>query len=130
LEQEGQVVQEEHMTDVAFSFFDELLGTPSARTHEVDLHVLHLLTLSLSGLDEHFTEQEIFSVIRSMPQDKAPGPDSFTAHFLHLAWDIIRPGIMKTFDAFWHFDTRSFHLLNDALLILLPKRANAAAMRN
>jgi hypothetical protein len=37
---------------------------------------------------------------------------------------------MKAFDAFWHFDTRSFHLLNDALMILLPNMANAATMRD
>jgi hypothetical protein len=35
-----------------------------------------------------------------MLQDKAPSPDGFTACFLHLAWDIIRPDIMKAFDAF------------------------------
>jgi hypothetical protein len=65
-----------------------------------------------------------------MLQDKAPGPDGFATCFLHIAWDIIRPDIMKAFDAFWHFDTRSFHLLNDALMILLPKKANAATMRD
>jgi hypothetical protein len=115
---------------VAFNFFNELLGTPSIRMHDVDLHTLHLPTLSLPGLDKRFIEQEILSVVRSMPQDKAPGPDGFTACFLHIAWDIIRLDIMKAFNAFWHFDTRSFHLLNDALMILLPKKANATTMRD
>jgi hypothetical protein len=131
LQQDGQVVtQEEHKADIAFNFFNELLGTPFARTHAVNLHALHLPTLMLPGLDQRFTEQEILMVICSMPQDKVSGLDGFTARFLHQAWDIIRPDIMKVFDAFWHFDTRSFHLLNDALLILLPKKENAATMRD
>jgi hypothetical protein len=41
---------------VAFNFFNELLGTPSTRTHDVDLHMLHLPTLSLPGLDKCFIE--------------------------------------------------------------------------
>jgi hypothetical protein len=38
------------------------------------MHALHLSKMSLPGLDERFTEQEILSVIRSMLQDKAPAP--------------------------------------------------------
>jgi hypothetical protein len=122
--------QEEHKAEVAFNFFDELLGTPCSRSHDIDLHTLQLPTLQLPGLDERFTEQEVLSVTCTMPQDKALGPDGFTARFLNLAWDIIRPDIMRAFDAFGYFDTRSFHLLNSALMILLPKKANAATMRD
>jgi hypothetical protein len=86
--------------------------------------------MQLPGLDEHFTEQEILTVIRSMPPDKAPGPDGFTARFLQQTWEIIRPDIMKALDAFWHLDNRSFHLMNDALMILLPKKMDAANMHD
>jgi hypothetical protein len=70
-----------------------------------------------------------FGNLRNATRQSA-GSDGFAAGFLNLAWDIIRPDIMKAFDAFWHFDTRSFHLLNDALMILLPNMANAATMRD
>jgi hypothetical protein len=65
---------EDHKADVAFKFFDELLGTPCTRSHDIDLHALQLPALHLPGLDERFTEQEVLSVICAMPQDKAPGP--------------------------------------------------------
>jgi hypothetical protein len=52
------------------------------------------------------------------------------ARFLHLAWDIIRRDIMKAFDAFWQFDARGLHLINDALMILLLKKVNTATMRD
>jgi hypothetical protein len=106
------------------------LGMPSARAHVMHMPSLDFPVVQLPGLDEHFTEQEILAVIRSMPQDKASGPNGFTALFLQQAWDIIWPLVMKVFDAFRHCDTRSLHLVNDALMILLPKKANVASMRD
>jgi hypothetical protein len=49
--------------------------------------------------------------------------------FLHQAWHIIRLDIMKAYHAFWHVDATRFHLLNDALMILLPKKGNVATMQ-
>jgi hypothetical protein len=92
LECNGQVHEhEDQKADVAFNFFDELLGTPSARSHLIDLHCLQL-----PGLDERFMEQEILAIIRDMPQGKALGLNGFMTRFLHQAWDIIRPDIMKS----------------------------------
>jgi hypothetical protein len=85
LQCDGQVHEQDQKAEVAFNFFDELLGTPSTRTHPIDFHCLQLPLAQLPGLDKHFTEQEILAVIRSMPQDKATGPDGFTARFLNLA---------------------------------------------
>jgi hypothetical protein len=47
---------EDQKANVAFNFFDKLLGTPSARSHLIDLHCLQLLTMQLPGLDERFME--------------------------------------------------------------------------
>jgi hypothetical protein len=69
-------------------------------------------------------------VIKSLPPDKAPGPDSFSACFLHVAWHIIRPNVMAAFDAFWHLDMRTLHDVNGALLVLLPKSAEATAVKD
>jgi hypothetical protein len=34
-------------------------------------------------------------------------------------------GLMSSFDAFWHLDTRGFHNINEAIMTLLPKSAEA-----
>jgi hypothetical protein len=69
-----------------------------------------------------FSEDEVWEVIKELPNDKAPGPDGFTGIFYKLAWDVIKPEIMNAFNAFWSQDSRSFHHLNDAYTILLKKR--------
>jgi hypothetical protein len=37
-----------------------------------------------------FTYEEVWNVIRSLPPDKALGPDGFTASFLQSVWHIFR----------------------------------------
>jgi hypothetical protein len=75
-----------------------------------------------------FTEEEVLSVMQSLPPDKASGPDGFTARFLNVAWDIIREDLMRAFDASWHMDTRNFHTINESLLVLLPKTAEVTTI--
>jgi hypothetical protein len=84
----------------------------------------------MSSLAEQFTEEEVLRVIRALPSDKALGPDGFIARFLQLAWEIVRVGLMAALDAFWHMDTRNFHAINEALMVLLPKSAEAMAIKD
>jgi hypothetical protein len=81
-------------------------------------------------LGDRFTEEEVWNVIRSLLPDKALGPYDFTARFLHAAWQIIRPDLIAVLDAFWRCDTRSFHSLNQALMILLPKSSEVPGIRD
>jgi hypothetical protein len=37
---------------------------------------------------------------------------------------------MCTFDVFWHLDTRHLHNTNDAFMVLLPKMAEASAIKD
>jgi hypothetical protein len=69
-------------------------------------------------------------VIKSLPPDKASGPDSFSACFLQVAWHIIRPDVTDAFDAFWHLDMRNLHDVNGTLLVLLPKSAEANSVKD
>jgi hypothetical protein len=115
---------------VLFNFFDEVLGTPSQRQKVINLELLDLPQLDLSTLSVRFSEEEILVVIRSLPLNKAPGPDGFTMRFLQVAWPTVKLKVMCAFDVFWHLDTRKFHTINEAIMVLLPKASNVISIRD
>jgi hypothetical protein len=38
--------------------------------------------------------------------------------------------VMLAFDAFWHLDTRKFHAINEAIMVLLPKAPDATTIKD
>jgi hypothetical protein len=94
------------------------------------LDLLNLPSLDLSSLDVCFSEEEIWVVVRDIPTEKASGPDGFNGLFYKKAWPIIKDDIVAAFNAFWAIDGRGFHLVNEALLILLRKKTNAEAIND
>ena len=74
-------VEPEGMCGLATSQFEELLGMPVMRHHAINLEALGLPGMDLEALEIPFLETEIWEVIRSLPADKAPGPDGFTTRF-------------------------------------------------
>jgi hypothetical protein len=58
------------------------MGVPAQRTNSINLDLLGLPRANLQELDESFSEEEVWNVIRALPPDKAPEPDGFIAHFL------------------------------------------------
>lgn len=121
---------EDTKADAAFQYFDAIMGSPPTRLCSVDLEQIGIPSVDMAGLDDRFTEAEIWNVIKSLHPDKARGPDGFTARFLQVAWEIIRPDIMRALDAFWHMDRRSFHCINDAILVLIPKTLEAKGLKD
>jgi hypothetical protein len=102
LQHEGHpIISKEAKAAAFFDFFDEVLATPLSHSRRLMLDQLDLPHLiDLTGLDHHFTEDEVWSVIKGLPPDKAPGPDGFTARFLQALWMVIHHDIMCAFDAF------------------------------
>jgi hypothetical protein len=73
LQEDGPIyVEEDQKAYLAFSFFDNILGTPTNRSGMINLELLDLPWLDLSHLEEHFTETEVWEVIKSLPLNKAP----------------------------------------------------------
>uniref|UniRef100_A0A453BKK9 Reverse transcriptase domain-containing protein n=1 Tax=Aegilops tauschii subsp. strangulata TaxID=200361 RepID=A0A453BKK9_AEGTS len=62
-----------------------------------------------------------------MPAHKAPGPDGFTAEFIKACWPMVRQDFADVFQQLYDMRGRGFARLNQALLALLPKRADAAS---
>jgi hypothetical protein len=82
-----------------FQFYDKILGKPSPRSYSINMDLLGILQLDLSGLAARFTQEEVLQVIRSLPIDKASGPDCFTARFLQATWETIKADLMRAFDS-------------------------------
>lgn len=119
---------EEEKAEVAFNFFSSLIGSVAPRSHSLDFAFLEMPCLDLQELAVPFTEEEVEKIVKELSSDKAPGPDGFTGLFLKMAWPIIKPDVLRAFQAFSDMDTRSFHLINGALMILLPKNREAKAI--
>jgi hypothetical protein len=131
LEGDGRVfVKESSKAEAIRSFFDNILGIAPEPTNYVNLAALELPRANLSELGSRFTEDEIWKIIRALPVDKALGLDGFMARLLQWCWDIIRPEIMRPFDALWWLDTRDLHSVNEPLMVLLPKALEAKAIKD
>jgi hypothetical protein len=96
----------------------------------INLGLLDLPQLNFTVLADRFIKEEVLCVIHALPPNKVLGPDGFTTHFLQVAWDTIKPEIMQAFDVFWHMDTQKFHTINEAIMVLLPKKSGVVAIKD
>jgi mannosylglycoprotein endo-beta-mannosidase len=71
--------------DAFFQAYMNLPGTIENREAELDLSALGLRSLDLSDLDNLFSEDEVWAVIKELPKDRAPGPDGFIGSFYQSA---------------------------------------------
>lgn len=76
-----QVVSDTEMADALYDYYVDVLGANFECTKRFDLHALGLPHEDLAVLEHLFTEEEVWSVIVDLPNDKAPGPDGFTGLF-------------------------------------------------
>jgi hypothetical protein len=63
-------------------------------------------------------------VIKEAPKEKGPGPDGFIGVFFSLCWGIIKQELMLTVNQFFSMNQQGLHLLNQAFIILIPKKPN------
>jgi retron-type reverse transcriptase len=79
-------------------------------------------TQDLEELSVPFTKEEIDNVIKSMPVDKAPGPDGFNGQFLKSSWHIIKHDIYKLCDDFYegNLDPESINMGHITLISKVP----------
>lgn len=109
--------------------FTKLLGTKERRTKSVDWDMIHLPRLQDgAGLDNPFTEDEVWAAICASPAEKAPGPDGFSGSFFRACWQTIKTDVMAVFHAFYHLAGGDFAALNHAMIVLLPKKDGATKL--
>lgn len=74
------VTQEEKHAAV-LEFYETALGTAENRSLTLDLNEIGMQQHDLASLDFPFIEEEIWTAVKDLSLDKAPGPDGFTGRF-------------------------------------------------
>ena len=120
----------EGMCALAGGYYANLLGVPMGRRHTLCLPSLGLPEVDTSTLEAPLTEEVRWSTIKSMQPDKAPGPDGFTTRFYQSCWSIIKEVVMKAVRAFDGADGRGMERLNEAFIVLLPKKEGALDIKD
>ena len=105
--------------------FRQHLGTSTFRPATFHWHSLGYQQHDLSSLEAPFTQEEIKDTIFSMPNDKAPGPVSFTGIFFKECWEIIKFDLTAAFNQLHNLNAQQLNLLNSANIILIPKKMDA-----
>jgi hypothetical protein len=116
------------MAEATFHHLEGLLGTSVGQDFSLDLDYLAVGTEDHSDLHKEFSEEEISDVVRRLPHGKAPGLDGFTAESLQSCWGTVKGEVMVAIDKLFLRCGRGFQGLNKALLVLLSKRPDAAAL--
>lgn len=104
--------------------FKERLGISEFSSINFNLDTLIQNTVDLGSLVVPFTHQEIDSIVRSLPSDKAPGPDGFNTDYVKKCWLIICEDFYKVCHDF-HNRNICLQSINGSLITLVPKHDNA-----
>jgi hypothetical protein len=120
-----RVSSQEDKQNVIFYYFDGLLGSALPRAYTLDLSLFHREGVDLSALDAAISEDEVWDTIKSLPADRAPGPDGYTGRFFKSCWQLIKADFMAAILVLQQGDARKLWLLNSAYLTLIPKKAEA-----
>ncbi|KAJ9561654.1 hypothetical protein OSB04_006814 [Centaurea solstitialis] len=119
--------------DVATAFIDHFKMIIGSRDDTVNPHMpLDLFTRKLElGDSLHMiraiTDEEIKGALFQIGNDKAPGPDGFSAKFFKSAWEVIGGDVLLAIHNFF-YRSRLPKELNHTLLCLLPKSLNATSV--
>jgi hypothetical protein len=106
------------------SHFSHILGSPSSRTKAINWQELGYVHHDLSELDAPFTEEEIATVVKEMPKERAPGPDGFIGMFYKKCWTVVKDDIVQAILSFYCHRIARLNLINEANIVLVPQVAS------
>jgi hypothetical protein len=110
---------------VMFEFYEGLIGTTLPRISTLNLQQFHIQIVDLTEMDNPITMEEVWDTIKSLPVDRAPGPDGYTGHFYKACWQLIKVDFMAAIITLQQGNAWKLELLNSAYLTLIPKKEEA-----
>jgi hypothetical protein len=125
---EGIATTPSELEGVIYDHMSKIIGTDIPYTQKFDWPQLGLPVIDMSELDAPFSLDELKTAVFSMPSDKAPGPDGFSAGFFKTSWNVVKDDLLRGLNKFYDLNDPSFNSLNTAFFVLLPKNETPSAM--
>lgn len=123
---DGHVILDHRDMELALhSHFARVFSSVPRRGCTLNFDALSFQRLNLDDLDAAISAEEVWNAIKSMPTNRAPGLNGFTNQFYKTVWLVIHSEVMEAVQAFKHGNTRNMERLNNALIVLLPKKVGA-----
>jgi hypothetical protein len=123
-------VDQREMEAIAFDFFEKEMGEVDPRSRSVNLGALDMPVVDIGDLEAPWLVEEVWNLIKVMSGDKAPGLHDFSMIFYHLCWDIIRSDVVEALNCLFARRDRGFQNLNQALIVLIPKKDDPVELRD
>lgn len=131
LEHDGRIATTQHdMQSLAREYFAAVMCPECSDTKLLQFHHIQMATTDLSSLDSPFTEDEIWSAIRALPNEKSPGPDGYTCLFYQRCWEIIKPELISALAKFCTGNSQNLEKLNSAIVTLIPKKDSPTLLKD
>ncbi|KAE8813727.1 hypothetical protein D1007_09235 [Hordeum vulgare] len=119
----GTTLSDQHsILNAIDEHFTAVVGTPTATSKSFCWDFLQITPENLQDIEHDFSLEEIKNAIWDMPTDKALGTDGFLGVFYRVCWEIIKADLLAIFQRIFNLNSRSLHKINDALIVLIPKK--------
>jgi hypothetical protein len=105
---------------VLWEAFKDRLGQSDFTAMSFNLNFFLQATSELAWLDDSFAKEEIDSIVKHLPNDKAPGPDGFDNEFIKRCWHCIKEEFYELCFAFQE-NAVCLQGINDSYITLIPK---------
>ncbi|XP_073367969.1 uncharacterized protein [Aegilops tauschii subsp. strangulata] len=106
------VTAHEEKKAIAHDHFANLLGKKEERRCSINWEELDMPNMQNEGLDNPFSEPEVWAAIMASPSEKAPGPNGFSGTFFRACWGTIKNDVMAVFDHFYNLAEGDFAEIN------------------
>eukprot|EP00253_Pinus_taeda_P013888 PITA_13888 len=123
---EGEIlINHKDISDLLSNHFSNIAREPNVNREAAIQEITNAIPNSITGeqnwsLRKRITMEEVEEAVRSMPNDKAPGPDGFTINFYKVCWEIVKNNIWEIVE-----DSRRsktiLKSLNSTFITLVPK---------
>nr|KAJ0222221.1 hypothetical protein LSAT_V11C200063020 [Lactuca sativa] len=123
LNEQGEWIEDEKVPNIFINYFKEFLGTENHCAEIDNPHSLFSKKLDLvyaAEMVKVVTDEEIKSALFDINDDKAPGPDGFSAKFFKSMWAVIGNDFCQAVKEFF-CNGKLLKEVNATVIALVPK---------